>query len=137
MSATPQTGRAGISMSRMLILLLVLAIRTAASLLPMAGADDQASGNLVAFLARQAICHAGGATDDGQSHHPAQHDHDCDLCPICQLMAAPLLSPASTAWLPPRAIAVTIRLADLPPATGPPLRLRSAASPRGPPAVSV
>jgi hypothetical protein len=138
-----RTSRTGASMPRMLVALLVLTIWLAAPLLlmPLASPVAGTSDAVTALLAAQTICHAGDPHDVGSDRrgpaHPADHGHDCGMCPICHVMGTPILAPTAFAALaPPPGLAEAAPVA-LPPATGPPPVLRAAASPRGPPARSV
>jgi hypothetical protein len=130
------------SMPRLLLALLMLAIRLAAAVMPMPAADPVRgpSDAVAALLGAQTICHAGNPQDAGPHRqdpaHPADHGHDCGICPICHVMATPILAAAAAALAPPPGVAATAPAA-LPPATGPPQVLRTAASPRGPPTRSV
>jgi hypothetical protein len=133
----------GARVRRTHVLVLVLAVRLLASVLPMpvaasAGADSTA---LAGLFDAQAICHADGRVDTspGQapSKHPAGHAHDCGLCPICHVLAAPALLPVGEAELSPRLTPRVRSRAMPPPSTGPPAILRASTSPRGPPSVSV
>jgi hypothetical protein len=128
------------SLPRVLLIVLVLAIRLTASSLPMPFAGP-ADGPFGGILADAAICHTADSGDALPGHapspHPAGHEHDCGLCPICHVMATPALLPLAAVALPPPLIPREGRQALLPPATGPPAVLRAAASPRGPPASSV
>ena len=85
-------------------------------------------------LALQIICHADApAAPDG----PSQPDHtDCQLCPACHLAShAAFPTPTTPAVPPPPVEAISIG-APLPPATGPPSRVRATAQPTGPPSLS-
>ena len=86
------------------------------------------------LLALQAICHTDAP---GQPGEPVQSDHsDCLLCPACHLVShAAFPTPAVPAVPPPPVVAIDVGEA-LPPATGPPSRIRTAAQPTGPPTLS-
>jgi hypothetical protein len=125
------------------VLVLVLAVRLLASVLPMpiapsASADVTALAGLFGALT---ICHADGRTNTAPGQVPSPHsgDHacDCGLCPICHVLAAPALLPVNAAELSPFLTPRVRSHAMPPPSTGPPSLLRASASPRGPPGVSV
>ena len=143
MTTAFRIGRARVSMPHMLLAVLVLMIRLTTPLLPMS-VDEPIrlpTGSLAALLGEQPICHAGAATDDtpdqAPANHPLGHEHDCGLCPICHLVAAPMLISRGVAALVAPIVIDRIRQALLPPATGPPQQPRTAAQPRAPPAPSV
>lgn len=123
---------------RMLLAVLVLAVRLGTPLLPMPLVAPAASGAaaLALMLRDTPICHAGDPADPTPRHHPATHEHDCGLCPICHFVTAPLLAPDPAALLAPRAVVAEALLVHLPPKTGPPQQHRTAAHPRGPPSFS-
>jgi len=81
----------------------------------------------IAALALQTICHGDGPGQTDQSDH-----RDCLVCPACHLVShAVLPTPVAPTPLPP--FTVIAVAAPLPPATGPPSRVRATAQPTGPP----
>ena len=107
-------------------LLMVARLIAPAMAMPLPAADP-------VELALQTICHADGPGPPGA---PAQPDHtDCLLCPACHLVAHAALPAPGPLLLPPSVMAVGVS-APLPPATGPPSRVRTPAQPTGPPALS-
>jgi len=95
------------------------------SLAPLAIAADP--------LGNVPICHAEDAGQPAQ-HAPTQPAHDCALCAIClaHSVAVAILSP--TPAVPERQFVATMRLGSLQP-RAPPVLLRAAAQPRGPPSL--
>ena len=138
MTTAFRIGSARVSMPHMLLAVFVLMIRLTTPLLPMS-VDEPIrlpTGSLAAVLGEQPICHAGAATDDtpdqAPANHPLGHEHDCGLCPICHLVATPMLISRGVAALAAPIVIDRIRQALLPPATGPPqppLHCRPAPSP--------
>lgn len=125
---------ARLSMSHLLLAVLVLVARLLGPAVPPAQA-----GNLAASVGQLVICHAGDGPslpnqDPGK---PADHEHDCLLCPACHLpVSAVLPAPvAPLAWAPAGAIAK--RPASPPPSTVPPRPARLADRPTGPPIASI
>jgi hypothetical protein len=135
--------RAGPGAPGALLAMLVLVTRLMASLLPMPmdAQTAQRAETLAGLLSDQAICHADAPAsrvpDHGPSRHPADHGHDCGLCPICHVLTASALPIVGAPDLRPRSCAIDARHALPPPTTGPPVVARSATSPRGPPSFSV
>lgn len=80
-----------------------------------------------------AICHAADTSDEAPPvpHHPS----DCLVCPLCISLAAPAFAPPTGSVLPAPRVVVIARAAILPPATAPPVAVRLAARPRGPPSI--
>jgi hypothetical protein len=95
------------------------------SLAPMAVAADP--------LGNAPICHA---EDGGQPapQSPAEPPHDCALCAICLAHAAPAAILSSTQALPERQLVAIVRLGSAQP-RAPPVRVVTAAQPRGPPSL--
>ncbi len=93
-----RNSRTDTSMPRMLVALLVLTIWLAAPFMPMPLANPVVgtSDAVAALLAAQTICHAGDPHDAGSDRrgpvHPADHGHDCGMCPICHVMGTPILA---------------------------------------------
>lgn len=120
-----------------MLALFALAFRLALPGLWSAGPAD----DLVRLLGEAPICHGGGAAtaapDTGERPDaPAVPAHECALCPVCHIAAAPaLLSPPVLVMAPgPAGMA---GIAWRPPSTGPPRHDRYAVRPRGPPATCV
>lgn len=112
------------------LMLLVLRLVAPAPFMP-AGALAGEAGTVL--LAEAAICHADAGTPaPGPAGKPSVPLHDCALCPVCQLAAAPALMPAAP-WVSAPLQAAPAQVGP-PPSTGPPLPARYAAPPRGPPA---
>lgn len=117
-----------------MLALFALAVRLSLPGLWPAPADD-----LARLLGEVPICHGGAgdaAAGTKQPGAPAVPAHDCALCPVCQITAAPALMPTP-------ALVMALHLADRagiawhPPATGPPRHDWYAVRPRGPPAARV
>ena len=123
-----------------LLAVLLLAIRLAASSLPMP-MDAVSSRGVASLLDAVQICHAGKAGDESPSPAPSRappgHEHDCGLCPICAAVAlfVPPAGNGAPHWVLATGEVVAYGVLE-PPATGPPIR-PGAASPRGPPGTSV
>lgn len=135
MSASPSPRR--LVANSLAVLLLVLRLAVPGSMLPVGNNAQQASP--AGLLGDVPICHADGDQGSVPSHSdgkPTTPMHDCALCPMCQLAAAPALL-AAAAWIPILLQAGTARLVMRPQSTGPPLPERYAAAPRGPPASAV
>ena len=84
-------------------------------------------------LASIPICHADADEDTQPAQQtPDHHTHDCALCAICLAHALPLAIATPPAALPVRQSVAAVRL-DAARARAPPVRLVTAAQPRGPP----
>lgn len=117
-----------------MLALFALAVRlTFPGLWPAGPADD-----LARLLGEVPICHAGDAAPGTERPPgaPAVPAHECALCPVCQITAAPALLPAPALVMAPRP-AGGVGIAWHPPSTGPPRHDRYAVRPRGPPAARV
>ena len=79
------------------------------------------------------ICHAQDGTPPA-APAPGQRAHDCALCAICLAHASPLAILPSTPTRPGRQIVTPVRLTAAQP-HAPPVRLPTAAEPRGPPSL--
>jgi hypothetical protein len=127
--------RSAARISKMLLAMLVLAIRLAAGLMPMSPAGAAASE-----WAGAVICHAADPADAAPHQAPAQppghHDHDCGVCPICHFLAASALPSGGAPAVSPTDLGAVEPPPTLPPPTGPPQTHRHAARPRAPPALS-
>jgi hypothetical protein len=79
------------------------------------------------------ICHADASEETQPAQQtPDHHTHDCVLCAICLAHALPLAIVTPPATLPVRHSVAAVRL-DAARARAPPVRLVTAAQPRGPP----
>lgn len=123
----------------LLLALLALVLRLAISGFPMPIGMAGQTASLIQGLDEVPICHGGAAdasSNQEPSGDPAIPAHDCALCPVCHLAAAPALLPAA-AWIMTPRPAGRAGMALRPPSTGPPQHDRYAARPRGPPALRV
>jgi len=103
-------------------LLAQLAAWTLVPAIPVASAEGQ-----------DGICHA--SAGEGAPDQPTGHTgRDCALCPFCLNFAAPPPLHAAEIRLPEPPLAAIVPTVVLPPATAPPNRPSTTASPRGPPA---
>lgn len=132
MSSLRRPAQAGL-----LLALFALAFRLALpGLWPAGSADD-----LVRLLGDAPICHSGGAAtaapDTGERPAPpAVPAHECALCPVCHIAAAPALLPTPVLVMGSGPVG-RAGIAWHPPSTGPPRHDRYAVRPRGPPATRV
>jgi hypothetical protein len=79
------------------------------------------------------ICHAEGGTQPAQDT-PGQPTHNCALCAVCLAHAVPVAILSPTPALPERQFVAAVRLRSAQP-RAPPVTLRAAAQPRGPPSL--
>lgn len=119
-----------------LLALVLLVLRLAVPAYSMPTASLVPEAGLAGLLGEVPICHADAGPAPAVPEpggRPAIPVHDCALCPVCQLVAAPALLPAAS-WMPNPLQAGAVQVALPPPSTGPPQPGRYAARPRGPPA---
>ena len=124
LASNPRLSRFGFAASLLAVLCQVLLV-AALTPVPLALAADPLDG--------VPICHA--ETDGDSLPAPRKQDHpahDCELCALCLSYAQPLAVLSSTPVLPERAFTARV-LHDAWQARAPPVRLVSAAQPRGPP----
>lgn len=120
-----------------LLAMVVLAVRLVMPAPAMFAGALASDVGLAGLLGEVPICHADSAPAPASpADRPAVPAHDCALCPVCQLAAAPALI-AMGSWLPEPWSGGPVSVAPPPPSTGPPSPLRYAAPPRGPPASAV
>lgn len=131
-----QTPAEAVATSRCRLLLAVLMLVARLFDPGLSAAHAYAAPATGAGLEGAAICWAGDTRDALAGPHPSEspaHEHDCLLCPACQLAgqaaltAADGIVPLPVMTLQPRPAAPS------PAATGPPHPARVAARPTGPP----
>lgn len=141
MPVARQTLSATLHLPRVLAAVLVLLTQWATGPLVPSQGRLSAQAEAAALFGGQFICHSDGAQGAGPGTstpgHPPGQKHDCALCPACHLAAAPMLVALDGATLPAPTVVPVGQPSLLPPATGPPLPVRYAARPRGPPGHTV
>lgn len=123
---------------RWLLIAVIMAGRLVAPAMSMTMSMPMAPpAGLAGLLDAGAICHAVPDDTDTPAPKPAQHSHECGLCPSCHIVQASVLPALGPTPPMPQPGAIRRVLAPPPPATAPPSSAWTPSRPRGPPTLRI